>query len=319
MSETDSTSTTKSRRRTKQENTSKKEPVEAKKMEVEIIRYKRLLEALEDPKKVAKMIAMIAVILVLVFMLITGVMLIVKHYYSYNSINSNKYGATIIKNEDTELIYWLFNSADLWANSGIEVKEGDVISIRTSGAFHTAIHHLTADAHNNVQLRDNWIFSNGDQPSISSPLEGRDRARSEFRIAKGVNENILLMQVIPSDIASNNDWKKGLDPKTFCYLDGRDYGRKKADIYVIGERNEDVRIRTDGILHFAVNDIVLTDRVIDEMMEDTNKLQLGITKIEKDTCTNELEYYKAQEFVDAWYADNVGSFLIVIERKNKKL
>ena len=32
---------------------------------------------------------------------------------------------------------------------------------------------------------------------------------------------------------------------------------------------------------------------------------------------NELVYYKQEKFRDAWYVDNLGSFLIVIERKRK--
>lgn len=32
---------------------------------------------------------------------------------------------------------------------------------------------------------------------------------------------------------------------------------------------------------------------------------------------NELVYYKQKKFVDAWFVDNIGSFLIIIERKRR--
>ena len=47
------------------------------------------------------------------------------------------------------------------------------------------------------------------------------------------------------------------------------------------------------------------------------KLGLGFYPGKEDLypLVNELVYYKEKEFRDAWFVDNIGSFLIVIERK----
>ena len=104
------------------ENKENKEP-EENKMKIEISKYKDLVDALGDPVRVARMVLLIAAVVAILAAGIFGVVYGIKRFYPYKSINSNPYGATIIQDEDNEIIYWLFNTADLWANSGIEVKE----------------------------------------------------------------------------------------------------------------------------------------------------------------------------------------------------
>lgn len=267
------------------ENKESKQP-EENKMEIEINKYKNLVDALGDPVRVARMVLLIAAVAAILAAGIIAVVCGIKRFYPYKSINSNPYGATIIQDEDNEIIYWLFNSADLWANSGIEVKEGDVISVRTSGAYHTAIHRLVKDANNNTKLDNPWSHSKGDSPSKESPLYERSRARAKYRIAPDLSRNTILMQVVPPKVGGDNgdsDWRTNTE--NVCYVDGKEYtsnnvtdhcksGLKtekvKPDIYEIGLGKENIRIRTNGVLHFAVNDIALTHRVIDSMKSDTD-------------------------------------------------
>lgn len=261
-----------------------------KKMEIEITRYKGLVNAFNTPTALAKLIIVISLIIVLVFFGISVIALVVKSYYPYKTVNSNEYGATIIENEDNEVIYWLFNTADLWANSGIRVKEGDVISVRASGAFHSSIHHLVEDALINKKSR-NWLNPIGG-PNASGP---REKHRANYRISQTHPFNTLLMQVIPEDIElKDNDgiWST----EYACYLDGRpkeiknnnntvDHARSiYPDIYAIGAERDKVTIRSDGILYFTVNDIALTRNVIVQMkdevkMDGGRKMDVGPLKI----------------------------------------
>lgn len=375
-----------------------------KKMEIEITRYKRFVETFNHPRALAKLIVVVSIIIVLVFLGISIIALVVKSYYPYQVVNSNEYGATIINNEDNEVIYWLFNTADLWANSGIHVKKGDVISVRASGAFHSSIHHLVDDAKANRKGR-NWVTPMGGPNSQSNP---REKHRSKYRISPEQEFNTLLMQVIPENVElkdNNGKWISKYD----SYLDGQasevknnnntiDYNKSVyPDIYAIGAERDKVTIRSDGVLHFAVNDIALTRNIIlqmkkkvlihEEIRRDTSGLKLGqfpdpyesnpelIEKNKKrlleglrdigfngqetdtmvidceckisdewnckyralyDTIKNnvnknypcidsvyinrnftELDYYLIRNFVDAWFVDNVGSYLIVIERKKQ--
>lgn len=266
---------------------------ENKKMEIEITRFKGIVNAFNTPTALAKLIIVISLIIVLVFLGISIIALVVKSYYPYKTVNSNEYGATIIENEDNEVIYWLFNTADLWASSGIHVKKGDVISVRASGAFNSSIHHLVEDAHINKKSR-NWLNPIGG-PNSSGP---REEHRASFRISQSHPFNTLLMQVIPEDVElKDNDGNWTTDFS--CYLDGRPKEIKNntntidhaksiyPDIYAIGSERDKITIRSDGVLYFTVNDIALTKNVIMKMKErvqiggpergykDTGKLELG--------------------------------------------
>lgn len=242
-----------------------------KKMEIEINRYKQLVDALNNPRILAKVIIVVAIIVVLVFCGISMVSLMLKKFYPYKSISTMQSGATIIQNEDTEVIYWLFNSADLWANSGIKVEEGDVITVRASGAFHTAIHHAVEDARKNNTFRDDWIRPTGGR-KFNVP---RDEKRMNFRVMPHALDNVLLMQVIPDKyINTGKGWLKWPKSYVLGYLDGGINVNEKngkdtssVSIVIIGEEKRDIRIPHDGVLHFAVNDIVLTERKIEEMRD----------------------------------------------------
>lgn len=168
------------------------------------------------------------------------------------------------------------------------------------------------------------------------------------------------MQVIPIDVRLKKDGR--WNPEAYLYIDGTGKeGKKpiKPDIYVIGAERDKITIRTDGVLHFTVNDIALTEKVIAKMKEkeniqpvevivnnenkvyykDKGPLKIGpYPKLkEKDSLAfkalkrlgydgefddttlisqvyTELDYYRSEGFVDAWFVDNAGSFLIVIER-----
>lgn len=367
------------------------------KMEIEITRYKGIVTAFNSPRTLAKLIIVTSLILVLVFFGISVIALVIKNYYPYKTVNSNEYGATIIENEDNEVIYWLFNTADLWANSGIHVKKGDVISVRASGAFHSSIHHLVNEAKTNKMERK-WVKPMGG-PNQSPPTD-REKSRSSYRISSEQEFNTLLMQVIPESVElrdGNGNWTI----KNACYLDGRKKETKNnnqtidhnlsiyPDIYAIGAERDKITIRSDGVLHFAVNDIALTRDIILQMKEkvyinpfypykDTSKLGIGYFPLPNKKDTNllndllegmrkigfygnindtmnigcksnkkkewnsdyrklyeifkqysvndttfvkkhytELDYYLIRNFVDAWFVDNAGSYLIVIERKKQ--
>lgn len=315
------------------------------KMEIEINQYKNLVKTFNNPKALAKIIIVVAVVITLVFVGIAAVALAVKHFYPYNSIKSNKYGATVIRNEDGDVTYWLFNSADLWSNSGIEVKKGDIISIRTSGAFHTAVHRLV-DAAKENKVAISWLSPTGGVPSKGQESENRDIKRSDFRICPESNAdfNVILMQVLPKEYERlGREWYKknpprGIDSITFNdQIDGGMKGeRSTANIYIIGDQHENIEIQEDGVLYFTCNDIALTHRKIKAMQKYvkpkyitykkdgktiSEKKDTGVLRIGKHPSKpnlTELDYYYDSNYVNAWFDDNVGSFLIVVERKNNK-
>lgn len=328
------------------------------KPEVEVIikRHQQLLDLLSDTKRYKRLLLMLFMVMTILLVGLTLVVLAVKSMFPYSAIETNFHGATFVKNEDKETIYWLFNTAELWANSGIEVKEGDELTIRASGASFTAIHHLFGSSRSNGIPQDQWVGTNG-QPKDTP----RDIARARYRIDKMSDEGILLMQVIPAKYQKNGEKWISDSIIEMKFLTG-------GNIEVIGKERRNLRISQNGILHFAVNDIVLTEKVLNDMYDEwidsisafcytkdaknhfyhikkdyqawsgihekvntskpkdvIKKIGLGIGHypvINGDSnmynaypIVNELVYYKEKGFKTPWYMDNLGSFLIVIERK----
>lgn len=367
--------------KTKEQNKDNTKETGQENPEVNIVikQHPQLFELLRNPDAMWRVLLTLFLVLVVIFFGLACVVLIVKRYYPYNIIETNIQGATIMKSEDKEVIYWLFNTADLWANSGIEVHAGDELTIRASGASFTAIHHLVDASNANFQPDDVWVGTEGQHKDLP-----RDKMRAQYRIDKNVDEGILLMKIIPEDLQnSNENWINTASDALLTI----------GNIEVIGKERRNLRVSKTGILHFAVNDIVLTSSVIDSMYQqyikdvlqlagnkgvnikfediwkqysqtisdvgrdiistencgimeklsdwsDTLKCALGNDSIEikkviksglglgsyPNICgkkeyvdalpfVNELLYYKQKRFRNAWYIDNLGSFLIVIERK----
>ncbi len=346
------------------ENTSNQDSVNQPKIEITVKRHKQLFDLLNEPAKMWRVLVSLFLLIIILFIGLAFVVISIKKFYPYNIIETNVQGASIVKNEDKDVIYWLFNTADLWANSGIKVQEGDILTIRASGSSFTAIHHLVDASKANKIPQDKWVGTEG-QPKDNL----RDLARSKYRLCHEAPEGILLMKIIDPKNAqqSFSDWSDEL-----LY----------QDIEVIGKERT-LYISKSGILHFAVNDIVLTDSILDLMYHDyiysisvdkniskglaeqrdtiinsfkkinlkepsipttdlidflvkNNSLIIDPAEAEKTgiapgkfpktdsldynrayPLVNELVYYKQEKFRDAWYVDNLGSFLIVIERKRK--
>ncbi len=340
-------------------------------VEIEIVRHRVLVELLRDPRSLWRLLLTMFLLLVVLFLGLSVVVFSIKKFYPYNAIETNLYGATTFEGENKDVTYWLFNTAELWANSGIEVRRGDVLTIRTSGAWHTAIHHLVSAAEENATLPDSWVGSDGEDRDRS---DKRWNYRARYRLSETNPDGVLLMEIIPHESAKimTDLNAKGRNRPFVEYVEK--HASESPSRYVIAKERINLLVKSDGLLHFAVNDIVLTRSKIKQMYLDfVNKLAQDTTlldrvsadslrawvgKWEEDKVTsptdflkgkdlptfdeiegrdyiygrnvdstkisqfgancclnNELIYYYNKGFIDAWYVDNVGSFLIVVERK----
>ena len=221
------------------------------KVTIEVSKYKSILEVLGDPNKTWRVLLGIFFLGVILFTGIAVVASAIKKLYPYSDITTNGLGATTIKSEKKEVSYWLYNTSQLWANSGIAVKEGDIITIRSSGQFYTAIHHLYSSAKDNVVLKDRWVDSGGEADSPANLSQG-SYYRRKFRMFPNLPTGTLVMQV-----ANNNP-----------YDTPREEGADPEDFYFIGKERQNIYIKHPGTLYFSLNDIVLNKRTIVELMYD---------------------------------------------------
>lgn len=327
--------------------------INEKQVTLKIDKYGPLERILNDPKSIWKVLRLVFFLSITLFGGIALILVSLKTMYPYNEITTNVMGATTIRNETKEISYWLFNTADLWADSGIKVKKGETITIRASGKKHTAIHHLVESAYRNEpKLKEPWVGSRGIDPKYSEKRRPQDTYRARYKIFADEPQDALLLQIaVPG------------------HVDDRPIASTNQFVS-IGEQAT-INVEQDGVLFFAVNDIVLDDTTIvsmlcdlvngkhtpitDSLLKDARSFRdvhegdfrkksiyncfmkkLGeddpetIMRRWKDTTWNnslhfgpysrdtsivELYGYFMEKSKTPWFDDNVGSFLIIVEKQ----
>jgi len=368
---------------------------------ITINRHTKLFELLNNSRKIWRAFCVLLILIIFLFVGIPLIILALKGPFDVKTLVMNQYGAVTTITKDTETTYWLFNSAELWANSGIEVNAGDRLTIRASGLNHSAIHHLASTAMENRRQAGNlqWSDANGREQAPEW-----NNQRMYFPIMRTKAPGMVLMQVFPHDSINDPTNQKRQKDIRNKYFDGQN-SASDGRLYAIGKERNEILIHKSGVLHFAINDVVLTDANIESLyrkqldalvaekliadsdkataltlLDDTSAPErdivrkadtadvinypvdtaiynlivkvaqnkeskefvnsskglkikgypLNVRVINKtDTLQtfevpanshplfNELLYYKHTDYFDAWFADNLGSMLLVIERKRK--
>lgn len=217
-------------------------------LKVEVSKYKALDNILGNSEKTWRVIFIIVLLGIALFVALTFIALCLKRYYSYSDITTNGLGATTFKSEKSEVSYWLYNTSQLWANSGITVNAGDLISVRSSGKFITAIHHVYDNVTKNESFKDDWVGSEGERDN--NDVTSSSYLRRKFRMFPNLPTGALVMQVV-----ENEPFDYDRDPRA-----------NKENFYFIGKGREDIYIKNPGTLYFSLNDIVLNHETIVEMV-----------------------------------------------------
>lgn len=78
-----------------------------------IVKHHRILQLLERPRQMWRMFGFLVCVFLVVVIGLTSVLLVMKEFYPYNTITTSLYGNTTLRNEEKDVTYWLFNSAEL--------------------------------------------------------------------------------------------------------------------------------------------------------------------------------------------------------------
>lgn len=232
-------------------------PPQGETLKIEVNKYKSIADALSGERWWRTLFSVFIFGCVL-FTGIATVALAIKRMYPYSDITTNGLGATTFKSENSEVSYWLYNTALLWANSGISVEKGDVITVRSSGKFNTAMHHLYKSAKENTPMQEEWTGPEGE------PDDPADRTgsyyRRKYRIFPGMPTGALVMQV-----ARNEPFDTPSDP-----MDNKHQSLPNPDdFFFIGGEREDIYINNPGTLYFGINDIVFNKKTIAGMLVES--------------------------------------------------
>lgn len=159
------------------------------------------------------------------------------------------------KSLDCDYALFLFNTSDVWANSGIQVNENDRIKINISGGFNTSIKNVIEAADSNRVLKYSWMHS--DSLNILKSKNGNDIKKLKYSLSRKEKEEepfnfgtvFYTIQPESSDITSH--------PLKV----------KKEDLKKWTKDNNYHKVEKSGYLYFAVNDLVF-----DELDENGNMI-----------------------------------------------
>ncbi len=172
-------------------------------------------------------------------------------------ILTNKYGVVINSEPKKQVCYFLLNSSQLWAETGIQVEEGDLVSVYASGAINTAIHHVVHAADNDTLPDFDWSGPGGVTKKISYNEQPADYIALKYMVQPSANQSALLMMV-----ADRNGYEN------YTTDTARSHTYFRNDIITIGEGKAKIRINQNGLLYFCVNEVYLSKKNIENLRND---------------------------------------------------
>ena len=139
---------------------------------------------------------------------------------------------------------YLFNTSDLWADTGIELSEGDRFRISYSGDFHSSAGHLVAEAQNNTPTPTvNWSFHS------KKKLSDSQSKKHDFCLDKETEIGTILFRIAPV-----RSWKdKVIQINELPYQMTDDY-KAKVRRHVFKKVKD-----SKGTLQLAINDVYFED------------------------------------------------------------
>lgn len=237
----------------------------------------------------------VANLLLIIGVLLAGITVIVSLLiFSYNdvlffknTIHVNECGTFIPRqSSNREYALFLFNSSDVWANSGIQVESGDKVYLSASGAFNSSITQVIENVRNNTRLQYPWSTANYSSDSNDSLSIAPSYPFGAVLFT--VNRDKMSCLNASAESKKSNKTEKIHALCSSC-RDGHNYSKQLFNI------------THNGQLFFTVNDVYLSDDIYAKIKRGDNE------DFKKDL---------PKELVDdreAWFNDNIGAILICAE------
>lgn len=256
----------------------------------------KLLPALinDGPRKrIFNFFVLIGILIGFLIALIFLVMFLVNDVLLFNSsLYSNSQGTLIIEQPFNRTYYlYLFNTAERWSDTGIQINKGDRIRITASGGYFTDIYDQRKHAQNNTNPTDHLItFRN-----IKTVKQ--HNATKKFREKPDAPFGALLYEISP-EVVVRNDTLRADSAACHFSSDSSEFKAGKS-----------------GILRLCVNDVYLTDETIRQLWSNDTTRQLLLNKLSEDSAAKRdsasvCAMYKGLK--SAWFDDNNGELLVAV-------
>lgn len=217
-------------------------------------------------------------------------------------ISFNEKGTTIITrgNQVSKAIV-LLPANKPWLNTGIDVAQGQHVTVTASGSVNLAIHRLVESAHAHKRPRFGWLGPEGAQHPYQTAL---DNARSKYLIAPNPNNYGTVLACIVPERAPT----PGIEHP------------RPTGIMMIG-RGGSFTAEADGKLWLVVNDVILNEESQDAYVARQEVLDAvygkdpvtGKSRVTVEQKQAEWESIKNDRYFGAFFDDNAGEFLIQVD------
>lgn len=260
-------------------------------------------------------VVFVSIVVFYIMMIITILIFFIKSVLLFTPDGGiNSQGAIVIPQDCGQEHYiYLFNSATCWANTGIKVLEGDEIELSASGSFFGKIAQMDSCANNNskpqyprtiISYYKKSYADENEEDTITQPI------RQLLMYNTGETRFGSLLMLIKED------------DENFLYDSKDDDGGRFIQIDFKGESEPPhISVKKSGVIYFAVNDIYLSDRVLQTIKKDPDlQRYLSVDSIcyadgnnRHQVRTSSLPdslFAKIDRFM--WFEDNVGEILLNI-------
>jgi hypothetical protein len=223
-----------------------------------------LFSVLIEPNNTKKLfhflILLVTLILCIVFV-ISSFIFFISDVLLYKNSSKISYAGAIMPERscNRQSAFFLFNSADRWAETGIQLHKGDEIRISVSGGFNNVVSNLKEAALNNEKPKYDWV-------SFSKPAKDTIGRQDYLYNKPDAYLGSILYQIAG---------EAGVDENNTDNI-------KQLEI------NKPITVQDNGILYLSVNGIYVSE-------ERMNK------------------YYGIKNNRDAFYNNNIGEVLVVID------
>lgn len=197
-------------------------------------------------------------------------------------------GGIVYKVGPEETLSFLLSASAPWASTKFFVRRGDHLHITASGKVSLAIHHLVESAHSDTRPLHGWVGPDGLLEGRKIRLfESQDSWREQYLLVPEKPYGALVAAITQSDHPPGSE-----------------------DTVFLVRREWKGEAPASGFLWFAVNDVILgPDR---ELAYDIPAEHKSATY----SVPRTFEEIVADQYWNLWYDDNVGSFLVIVRRKN---
>lgn len=226
-------------------------------------------------KRTVRLISFVLVaVFTIAFMLYGTVFLIQNVLLHKADLQINQFGTFIRKSYNSEYAMFLYDPAEEWAASGIQVQDGDRLFISASGAYHTNYAQLIDATQNNhwADIR-NQLIANGGREALNNTMI-IDSLKKQKRLYRYIDMSIPPDSITPynpyyidtlnlkvkrpghlNDTALFGDVLMQIIPENLM-RDTAQIG--KDSIYAIPRMQKNIKesliIEHNGVLTFGVND-----------------------------------------------------------------